>query len=823
MATADLEKLALGRDSTRAGGRPAGARAEFRMRAPTMPIPFHRLLKVVAIIDPQDPQARQLVDHIRAEGYEVEVSERLERDVSEDAAVGAYLLWIDGHERRERARKLGRAVRGLGLTTPLWALADSHQIADIAVLGLTGEVEGYVYLGQQTPAFYAKQIVGSILDYGLSLLPPFFGGLMAYDAEANVAFDCPGHQGGQFYRKSPAGQLFFKHFGEQIFRNDLCNADVDLGDLLIHEGAAALAQRHAASVFGADKTYFVLNGTSTSNKIVANALLRRGDLVLFDRNNHKSVHQGALVQAGAIPIFLPTSRNAFGMIGAVDWEAWDPAHLRELIRTHPLAQDAQRHKAERPFRLACIQLATYDGTVYNVRKVLERIGPLCDYVLWDEAWIGYNAFHPLFHDHSPMRLTHLGPDMPGLFSTQSVHKQGAGFSQASQIHKRDDHIRGQKRYVEHKRFNESFLMNASTSPFYPLFASLDVNAKVHEGKAGEMLWDRCIELGIETRKKLREFCHHYERSGATAQEKWFFDPFVPDVVTLRGSRFSQDVTNLRWEDVPTAVLKREQQCWAFQPGSSWHGYAGYSEGYAMVDPNKLTLLTPGIDRRTGAYLDFGVPATVVANYLREQRVVPEKCDLNSVLFLMTPAEDESKLNTLIAKLVKFKNLWDRDASLEEALPSLCAAQGERYAGYTLRRVCNEMHEFYRRANIKELQRLCFRASSFPELAMSPKDAYEALVANEVDYVPLDEIQGRISATLALIYPPGIGVVVPGERWDQRAKPMLDYFLAFQESFNRFPGFGYEVQGVYQERVQGRIRFYTYVVREPESRRGEHRG
>ena len=162
--------------------------------------------------------------------------------------------------------------------------------------------------------------------------------------------------------------------------------------------------------------------------------------------------------------------------------------------------------------MACIQLCTYDGTVYNVRKVLEKIGHLCDYVLWDEAWIGYNAFHPLFDDHSPMRLQDLQPEMAGLFSTQSVHKQGAGFSQASQIHKRDEHIRGQKRHVDHKRFNEAYLQHASTSPFYPLFASLDVNAKIHEGKGGEMLWDRCIELGIETRKKLREFGQHFARS-----------------------------------------------------------------------------------------------------------------------------------------------------------------------------------------------------------------------------------------------------------------------------------------------------------------------
>ena len=795
---------------------------EFSIKSPTIPIPFHKLLKVVALVDKDNAETQQLLQHIAAERFEIEVTDRFERDVSEDAGVGAYIAVVDG-ERREKARSLATAVRAIGFKTPLWALADAHQISDVAVLGMTGEVTGYVYLGQQTPAYYAKQIVASVIQYGMSLLPPFFGGLVAYDAEANVAFACPGHQGGQFYRKSPAGQLFFKHFGEGIFRNDLCNADVDLGDLLIHEGTAALAQRHAAQVFGADKTYFVLNGTSTSNKIVANAVLKRGDLVLFDRNNHKSLHQGALVQAGAIPIYLPTARNSFGMIGAVDWDAWDEKQLREEIRGNPLVGDPKRADAPRPFRLACIQLATYDGTVYNVRKVLEKIGHLCDYVLWDEAWIGYNAFHPLFEDHSPMRIADLDAEMPGLFSTQSVHKQGAGFSQASQIHKRDEHIRGQGRYIEHKRFNESFLMNASTSPFYPLFASLDVNAKVHEGKAGEMLWDRCIELGIETRKKFRAFCRHYAETGRSDEEQWFFDPFVPDVVTIRGSRFTKDVADVRWEDLPTDVIKREQQCWNFQPRAAWHGYAGYVDGYAMVDPNKLNLLTPGIDRRTGEYLSFGVPATVVANYLREQGVVPEKCDLNSILFLMTPAEDESKLNTLIAKLVKFKNLWDQDAPLAQVLPSIAAAHAERYAGYTIRQVCKEMHGFYRQANIKELQRLCFRATSFPTPAMSPEAAYEALVANEVDYVPLESIQGRISATLALIYPPGIGVVVPGERWDDRAKPMLDYFMAFQESFNRFPGFNYEVQGVFQERVDGRIKFHTYVVREADAARHPKKG
>jgi ornithine decarboxylase len=783
---------------------------EYAVKTPTIPIPFYKLLKVVALVDENDRQMRALLNQLDAAQFEVEISERYDRDVLEDASVGAYIVAVDG-ERLEPARNLVRAVRGAGFSTPLWALADSHRLSQTLAPDVIGEVDGCIFLGQQTPTFHAKQVIASITQYGLGLLPPFFGGLMAYDAEANISFACPGHQGGEFYRKSPAGQLFFKHFGEQIFRNDLCNADVDLGDLLIHVGAAVEAQRHAARVFGADRTYFVLNGTSSSNKIVAHACLRRGDLVLFDRNNHKSLHQGALVQAGAIPIFLPTARNPFGMIGAIDWQALDEDYLREQVRRHPLGRE--RADSKRPFRLACIQLATYDGTIYNVRKVMEKIGRLCDYVLWDEAWIGYNAFHPLFADHSPMRLSGLDPESAGLFSTQSVHKQGAGFSQASQIHKRDEHIRGQRRFIEHKRFNESFLMHASTSPFYPLFAALDVNAKVHAGKAGEVLWDRCIELGIETRKQLRELQRHYQRAGAGPHEQWFFDPFVPDTVTIRGSRFSNDLENARWEELPTELLKAEQQCWSFDPDATWHGYQGYAPGYAMVDPNKLMLLTPGIDRRTGEYLDFGVPATVLANYLREQRIVPEKCDLNSILFLLTPADDESKLGALLAKLVRFKNLWDEDAPLAEVLPTLYAQNSARYAGYTLRRVCTEMHEFYRKANIKQLQKLCFRASSFPELALTPQDAYARLVANEVDYVPLPLVKNRVAATLALIYPPGIGVIVPGERWDAKAQPMLDYFRAFEESFNRFPGFNYEVQGVYQEQVDGRIQFHTYVVRE----------
>lgn len=282
--------------------------------------------------------------------------------------------------------------------------------------------------------------------------------------------------------------------GENVFRDDICNAMVALGDLLIHEGPALAAQRSAAKVFQSDRTYFVLNGTSSSNKVVNTSLLRSKDIVLFDRNNHKSNHHGALLMAGAIPIYLETDRNGFGMVGPIDWSAFDEASIRDKLKHHPRLAGTDAWKRERPIRVAIIEQCTYDGTVYNARKVLEKIGHLCQYIHLDEAWAGFGAFHPLMEDHFSMGLK-LDGDSPGVIATQSTHKQLAGFSQASQIHVRDAHIRDKPFRVNHKRFNEMFMLQASTSPFYPRFSSLDVNAQMHADKAGRVLWDDMVKLG----------------------------------------------------------------------------------------------------------------------------------------------------------------------------------------------------------------------------------------------------------------------------------------------------------------------------------------
>lgn len=617
--------------------------------------------------------------------------------------------------------------------------------------------------------------------YEEELLPPFFNTLTQYVEMGNSTFACPGHQHGAFFKKHPAGRQFYDFFGENVFRADMCNADVKLGDLLIHEGSAKHAQKFAAKVFHADKTYFVLNGTSAANKVVTNALLTRGDLVLFDRNNHKSNHHGALIQAGATPVYLEAARNPFGFIGGIDEHCFDERYLREQIR------EVAPEKADdaRPFRLAIIQLGTYDGTIYNARQVVDKIGHLCDYILFDSAWVGYEQFIDMMSDTSPLLLD-LNENDPGIFVTQSVHKQQAGFSQTSQIHKKDNHIRGQARFCPHKRLNNAFMLHASTSPFYPLFAALDINAKIHEGESGRRLWAECVALGIEARKAIVANCK-------------MIQPFIPPMVDGRP-----------WQDHPTKTIASERRFFSFTPGARWHGFEGYAQEQYFVDPCKLLLTTPGIDAETGQYTEFGIPATILAHYLRENGIVPEKCDLNSILFLLTPAETPEKMAQLVAMLGQFEQHIEDDTPLADVLPTIYNKYPVRYRDYTLRELCQEMHNLYVSFDVKDLQKAMFRKESLPNVVMNPQDANSEFIRGNVELVRISDAEGRIAAEGALPYPPGVLCVVPGEVWGGAVQR---YFLALEEGVNLLPGFSPELQGVYSEKdADGISRLYGYVLK-----------
>lgn len=588
---------------------------------------------------------------------------------------------------------------------------------------------------------------------------------MKYTSRKNDQYDSPGHQSGAFYRKHPSGRIFYDYYGPNVFRGDLSSSDVDLGDFLIHEGPALSAQKHAARVFHADKTYFVLNGTSTSNKIVMNAVLAPGDIVLYDRNNHKSIDLG-LILSGAIPIYMETARNAAGSIGGIPEACFDEDYIRKLVAE----KNPEKAKEERPIRLAVIELGTYDGCLYNARQVIDRIGYLCDYIFFDSAWVGYEQFIPMMKDASPL-LLELGPDDPGIFVTQSVHKQQAGFSMTSQIHKKDAHIRGQQRYVPHKRMNNAYMMHASTSPFYQLFAALDMNARIHEGEGGKKLWKDALILGIELRKEIIKKCHYLK-------------PFLPDTVG-----------NRKWENADTAQIAADRRFWAFSPKAGWHGFKGYGENQYFLDPMKLMLITPGIDIPTGTYEDFGIPGTIVAEYLRENKVIPEKCDLNDILFLLTPAETEEKLHRLLEKLVQFETYIDQDAPMEKVLPQVYDAYETYYKGYTIRKLCQEMHDFYKERNVAALQQQLFDQNHLPPYAMSPREAEGEYFRGNGELIDLKDAEGRIALEGALPYPPGILCIHPGERWTKTA---IHYFMDLVDSINALPGFPPEVQGVYVE-------------------------
>ncbi len=759
---------------------------------------------------------QQIMVAIEQMGFQVVKARRTEDAeiaVQTDAAIGCMVVDWGKKGLEGKTASLINLMRRRGLDMPIVLLVRRKRFEDIPVEVLDF-IDGYIFLAEETPEFIAKNLVSRLKQYAETLKTPFFGALTDFAEEGNQLWTCPGHNGGIFYSRSPIGRIFMEHLGEAVFRDDLDNSVLELGDLLVHEGPALQAQKEAAAIFGAEKTYFVLNGTSASNKIVLSALVAEGDLVLFDRNNHKAAHHGALLLGGGTPVYLPTERNAFGLIGPITPEAFDETRIREAIRVNPLVTDPDAWTRERPFRVAVIEQCTYDGTIYNAQSILERIGHLCDYILFDEAWAGFMKFHPIYAERFAMGLRGLGEHSPGIIATQSTHKQLASFSQASQIHVKDRHIKGQRRRVEHRRFNESFLQHASTSPFYPLFASLDVGAQMMKGRSGEVLWDDTIRLGIELRKKLRAIRREFDEKEADPVRRWFFDPFVPDRVSLPDVAREGGFHDVPWESLSTDQLAGNARFWELQPDAKWHGFGRMAPGLAITDPNKLTLLTPGLDRTTGEYEQHGIPAPVVAQYLRENRVVCEKNDLNSLLFLLTPGVESSKAGTLVSSLVAFKRLHDDNALLDDVMPEFVQRRPARYRGLRLRDLCRDMHEFYRSANISGLQKAQFRREHLPEPAMTPQQAARHLTRNNVDYLPIDEIAGRIATTLFVVYPPGIATIVPGERLTEQAAPMVAYLKAFERAENLFPGFGAEIQGIYREvETGGTIRFHTYVVRE----------
>lgn len=619
-----------------------------------------------------------------------------------------------------------------------------------------------------------NKVAQAAQQYEEENVPGFLRDLINFADEKPVSYTTPGHHNGQFYEKHPAGVVFKKFFGDNMLRADVSDTVAELGDTLTHGGTPLDSEQEAAQAFNADKVYYVTNGTTSSNTICANAVLSEGDLVLFDRNNHKSLYNSALIMTGAKPVYLPTSRNPLGLIGPVISDDLD----EEKIRAEIAKVDPERAKAKRPFRMAVLQLETFDGIFYNAKWLLDKIGKLCDYVLFDCAWGGYEQFVNIMKQLSPLQYKYTADD-PGILVTQSIHKQQAGLAQTSQILKKDAHIKGQKRYVDHKHFNNAYLKYVTTSYSYPIYASLTVNTALAKGEAPKKWWEEAMKKGIRFRKTLN-------------QKSKLFKTLNAQEINEKSEQELMD--NLSY--------------WKMEETDDWHGFKGIAKDEAIISPLKLTVVCPGINLATGKYEEIGIPGKVIGEYLTEKRVITCKSDLYSTLFLLTPGERDADLEALLTSFLEFEEYYLRDAPLEQVLPRLVKQNPERYQGYTIRQLCQEMHEYYAKNEIYKLQKELFLKKTFQDYEMTPAEADKLFMKNEGELVDLDEIEGRVALEGALPYPPGVFIVAPGEKWQ---KIDVDYFKILMGAIDKFPGFDPEIQGVYLDKDTGVTKAQGFVL------------
>ena len=324
---------------------------------------------------------------------------------------------------------------------------------------------------------------------------------------------------GTAFRKSQVGKAFYDFYGETLFRTDLSVSVAELGSLLDHSGVVGEAEKNAARVFGAESTYFVLNGTSTSNQIVAHACVVAGDVVLADRNCHKSVNY-ALTVTDAIPVYLMPSRTATGSSAPSPAEA-SPKAIADAVAASPLAATPP---SKAPV-YAVVTNSTYDGLCYRADRVVELLGQSVPRVHFDEAWFAYARFHPLYRNRYAMHDRTPAPGDPTIFATQSTHKLLAAFSQGSMIHIRPS----DRAPVEPSRFNEAYMMHGSTSPFYPMIACLDVASAMMDGPGGLDLVEEAIREAVQFRKRIVNLGRELAK-GPDGGAPWFFGVWQPDEV-----------------------------------------------------------------------------------------------------------------------------------------------------------------------------------------------------------------------------------------------------------------------------------------------------
>ena len=730
---------------------------------------------------------RALADALEKEGVEVlgvTSYGDLSQFAQQQSRASAFILSIDDEEfgsgskeDTDAALKNLRAfvgeLRFRNAEIPIYIYGETRTSRHIPN-DVLRELHGFIHMFEDTPEFVARHILREVKSYMDSLAPPFFRALLDYAQDGSYSWHCPGHSGGVAFLKSPVGQMFHQFFGENMLRADVCNAVDELGQLLDHTGPVAASERNAARIFNADHCFFVTNGTSTSNKIVWHSSVAPGDIVVVDRNCHKSVLH-AIIMTCAIPVFLMPTRNHLGIIGPIPLDEFKPENIRKKIEANPFAREALKSGNAKP-RILTITQSTYDGVLYNVEMIKDVLGSCIDTLHFDEAWIPHAAFHDFYKDMHAIGKDRPRPQDPLIFSTQSTHKVLAGLSQASQVLVQESATRK----LDRDMFNEAYLMHTSTSPQYAIIASLDVSAAMMEPPGGTALVEESIIEALDFRRAMHKVDQEF------GDNDWWFQVWGPEDVTSD----SHGMAN--------------RQEWGLDPEDEWHGFDGLVPGFNMLDPIKATVVTPGLNIK-GEFDTRGIPASIVTKYLAEHGVIVEKTGLYSFFIMFTIGITKGRWNTLLTALQQFKDDYDKNQPLWRMLPEFCAKH-PRYERVGLADLCQQLHDIYKANDIARLTTEMYLSNMEP--AMKPADAFSCLAHRKTQRVPIDELEGRITTSLLTPYPPGIPLLIPGERFN---KTIIRY-LQFARDFNgKFPGFEADIHGLVQQEVDGVKQYFVDCV------------
>ncbi|MBW3114997.1 arginine decarboxylase [Providencia rettgeri] len=669
---------------------------------------------------------------------------------------------------------------------PVFLLSDREEALTAFDRKMMEQVDEFAWILEDSADFIAGRVLAAIIRYRANLLPPLMKSLIKYSDVHEYSWAAPGHQGGVGFTKTPAGRIYHDFFGENLFRTDIGIERVAVGSLLDHTGAFGECERNAARIFGADQSYSVVVGTSGSNRTIMQACMTDDDVVVIDRNCHKSIEQG-LILTGAKPVYMTPSRNRYGIIGPIYPQEMTPEAITEKIAKNPLTSDKI---GKRP-AYSVVTNCTYDGVCYHARKVQDLLDESLDRIHFDEAWYGYARFNPIYRDHFAMRDDPRKDDEPTVFATHSTHKLLNALSQASFIH-----IRNGRNAIDFNRFNQAYHMHATTSPLYAICASNDIAADMMDGNSGRSLTDEVIREAIDFRQSLgylyKEFIN---------DDEWFFKPWNQEMVKdpATGKRYA-------FEDAPVELLMKEQSCWVMNPEDKWHGFKDIPENWAMLDPIKVSILSPGMGD-DGKLLDSGVPAALVTAWLNHYGIVPTRTTDFQIMFLFSMGITKGKWGTLVNALLSFKRHYDNNTALKKVLPEVVEASPEIYGEMGLRDLGNKMFVYLQKNNPGGQLNQAYE--QLPAVMMSPRDAYQEIVANRVEAIPLDKLAGRIAANSIIPYPPGIPMLLSGESFGDKNSPHIGYLHSLQAWDSEFPGFEHETEGT--EIIDGQ--YYVMCVKE----------